>query len=700
MSFVVTLGSTSISNVRSVQRSGEVAADVWVNTTNNVGRREIQITVDGIIFGQGRNSIRGIAQQDTALTNVQTLEDNLRNEGTATLTFGTQTISNVRLVSLETEEFSNNPALFFTANFAAGSDNPFSSTVSIANGAGSTTLSPTPEVTDEFVRQDETITWATQGTSNAKRFTLSGEMVGSTAQINTYRAELISRLTAEATVTLAISSGSYTAKVSDFEIGTPPQIDRTGKIAYAIELFTEKNYALESENLPHTSITWAGINFDVTSSYSSNIGRSKVSGAYQIESETLSISGEIYFSSFSAAESFIATVKQATVVPNTQTSLTGKTLTVSSVSVGEPEREGRDTSGNQRYRLSVSLSMEWVIDLDDSCVSRNENFFGLDWFCINSKNTGGSVNFCGLKTQDTLSLNGIVDTIPDVDIGSSHSVNGKTYYVTSVGMSGRDKQGRYQISVSARTLDTFETATQFLAVTLPSGEILEELSSKNKSTSYKYNSSDGYRTTSVTMSISGFAYVGNGNADSFYNLIDAASQASGIQLNQFRITNVGIGAKETFIDENNCNIGHRQSISASYVLNFEPDGNASGSPDENADATIVEEESVDIQEITNKYTQIQIPGGDLTFKKTGLNPGKVTITKNRRRVGGNATIAFAYPDEPPTPLGPEELFVSDEKLASTGSTRRRVKEFTILKGKVGELPASPGSIVTVIVGGT
>lgn len=693
MSISVTFGSTSLPSVRSVQKSNKLLTDIWNDNTNNKSVQSRELVIDGIVFHQ--NYAHGPGAIKNAFNSYNTLEAALRAEGLATLTFGGVAFTNTRLASINFEKYSNNPAIFYTATFATDLSNSFAETVTLQDGSGTTTFNPIPSVEDEFVRQDPTITWSTQTSSAAKRIRLKGRFRGTSAEISTYEDEIKSRCTTDPTITLTIPTGIFTVKCQSFKFSTPEQVNETGAKEYDLEFFTEKNYSIESENLPNTPVTYGSILFSVLKSYSSQIGRINNNGVYEIDSETLNVSGEIYFSSFAAAEAYRANIASSPNTPDTITSITGKTLNAISSNYSAPIREGRDTSGNQRYVLSCSLSFEWEPRVQDINVSYSENIFGITWFTIASKNYGGTVDFCGLKTQDTLSVSGKVSSIPSISVGNSYTVDGKLYYVTGVSYNGRDKQGRYDLTVSGRTLDTLEQAIAFLAVALPvSGQVLNEMTSYNKSATYKYNSLNGYRITSVNVSISGNMFVGNGDANGLLTMINEFSQFRGGNLREFRVTNISVGNKQSFVDPSNCQIGFKQSVSVSYTINFEPDGNTSGS--RNKDATIIEDEAVEIQQIRNKYTQIQIPGGSLIFKKTGLEPGKVKFSVTRRRVGGNGTIFFDYPDYPSAPSGPSEMFLSDSRQSATSTTRKSEVEYTVIKGTVSAITPSSGKIVSEI----
>ena len=632
MSFSVIHGGTTLPNVSSIQRGAEISGDVWTDTSTEEGKIEREIIVEGIIFGTGRSAIRGADNQATAITTYGTLETDLQAEGSTDLVLnGAITINNVRLVNIEMEKFTNNPALRYTVTFRTDQTNPFSETVTLQNSNGTTTFDPIPQVTEQLLRQDPTIAFTTQGIKANAKISIKGRFQGTVAQVGAVEDEIIARCTDFDTMTLTIPSGQYTVKCLSYTITTPSETESLAVKEYDLEFIAEKNYSIESENLPHTPVTWGGISLDVTTSYGSSIGYINDGGTYRIVSESLNVTGEKHYDSFSAAESGASTVRStANITPNTMTSLSGKPLVVTGVNVGVVNREGRSTGGAQRYTIEISITMEWIPQEADLCVGANENLFGIDFLCVTSKNYGGTLDTCGLKTQDTLSVSGVTTSLPGVEIGSAHTINGKTYHLTSLNINGQDEAGRYNISANGQTLDTVEQARHFLQVTLPSGGFLDEFTSKTRSATYKYSSTNAYRVTSVTLSFSGSKFVGSGNADSFLDLIDVVSQQSGLQLNEYRVTSVNVGGKEPFVNQQSCTIGQKQSISISYVLNFEADGNGGSGNNASDDATIIEDESIEISEIRNKYQQIQIPGGALIFKKTGLTPGEIKLSITRR----------------------------------------------------------------------
>lgn len=697
MGFTAVFGSTTLPNVRSVARGAEVSLEAWVNTTDSPGLKKREFTVQGIIFNVNRIPIRGPEAQEAVLTTYGTLEAALIAEGSATLTLNSGiTISGCRVQAVNIDELSNNPALFYTVTFVADNVNPFAETVTLTDDDGTTTFDPIPQVTDEWIRQDGTIDWTTQVITSAKKITISGVFQGTVAQLSDIEDEIKERCTTYATQTLVIPSGSYTVLCAEFSFETPAETDSETVKKYTLEFITEKNYSIESENLPHTLATWGGISLDITNGYNSTIQRINDAGTYRIESETLSISGEKHYSSFAAAEAGRVTIATtANITPNTHSSFSGKALVVTGATVSEVQREGRSTAGAQKYIIQVSLNMAWVPPEGDACVGTDENIFGVNFLCVSSKNYGGTLDPCGLKTQDTLSVSGITVSLPGIEIGSQHTVSGKTYWVTSLNIGSKDPNGRYQVSASGRTIDTVDQAREFIQVFLPSGGFFDEMTSRSKSASYKYSINDaGYKVTSVTMNIAGNKFVGSGTADSFLDLLDHLTQQKGIDKLELRVTSVNIGKKEPFVDHVGCTLGFKQSVSIAYTMNFEV-GGSSGSQQGGEDTQIIEDESVEIKQITNKYTQIQIPGGSLNFKKTGLNPGSVKITTTRRRVGGNATIFFGYPDPHGAPIA-EEFFSTNDMLSATSTTRKRVQEWTVIKGTIGSITPGTGTIILTI----
>jgi len=695
MGLTVTFGSVTLPNVRSIQKGSTVSTTVWNDQTLNKGLLLREITVDGLIFTTNRAiSNAGIV---SAISAYDALESSLRSVGNSSLVIGSlSSISDCRVSQVNFDQYPGNPVLFYTVKFLTTVTNPFAETVTLTDSGGTTTFDPIPQITDQFVRQDGVIAWDSQGTSAAKQIRLRGRFTGTVVQLGSTEDEIKARLTTYPTMTLVIPSGTYTVKCQSFTFTTPDSTSRDDIKDYEIELFTEKNYTLESENLPNTPVTIAGVTFTVLESYASSISRVNNNGVYEIETEELNISGQVHFASFAAAEAYASAIASVTLVPNTLLSVSGKSLVATSINIGTPKREGRLTTGAQKYIVTISISLQWIISLQDKALSSSESIFGVNWFTISSKGYGGNVNVCGLKTQDTLNISGKVSSIPAIEVGNSYSYNGKQYYLTGVNFGSRDNQGRYDLSVTGRTLDTFEQAEEFLTYILPvSGQFINELTSFSKSVNYKYTSTVGYKATSVTINISGFIYVGSGSANGVLNMINEFSQFTGGGLNSYRVTSVSVGNKQKFIDLVGCAIGQKQSVTVGYIINFEPDGNSSGRKPA-TEAKIIEEQSVEIQQILNKYTQIQIPGGALYFKKTGLIPGKVTIKITRRRVGGSATQSFDYPPIPGPPGGPEEMFLSDSKQSSTGTTRSSSAEYTVIKGTVNAVAASGGTVVGTI----
>lgn len=675
MAFTITFGSQTINGVKSVTSSVTTPPERIADTSSN-GRQlqKREFTVKGLIKVLDHSTMtRSIP---TALSTLRSLEDNLRNEGLATLTVpGYGTMSNTRLASVKTDEYANNPIIAYTLVFLSDTLNASVASVTLGDGSTTHSFTPYPEVSDSLDRQDPTITFASQTTTKNRSFGLKGYLTGTAAQILSKKTELEGICAgATDTLTLTTNRGAFSVKCFKLSFKDPLQTDVDTSVEYDIALVQEQNYSLENNNLSHTPLTFGDIQFSIVSSYSHNIDYENRNGTYIIVKETLSVSGLIEFSTFAAAESYQSNFKSQVSTPRTITSTTGNTLVVTSASYSDPKREGRTTAGAQKFILSGNFNAQTIKSENDLNVSNNETYFGIAFALVGNKSYTGNLNVRGIKTQDSLSVSGVCSNIPVVSVGNFDG----TYYLTNLSIDGRDDQGRYRVSASGRTLDTFETLESFLSDTFQGLIFFDEITSHQRSASFRYEQTE-YKQTSYTESISGNIFLLSSSQDArstVLPLIETASQK--IQsLSTFRITNVSVGGREKFVKAATGESLFKQSVSISGTRNFVPDASSGGSG-----PTIVEESNYEIKYITNEYTQITIPGGPLIFKKTGIQPGEIVKTNTRRRQGGSISDTIDAPPVPDSSGVPSNSVDLGVKRSGSASSKTVTRKWIVLEGSI------------------
>ena len=438
MSFTVTFGSTTLTGVKSVAPGVTLNPERVDGGSGYLSESRREINIRGLLFVKNHGGTR----QGT-LSALKTFEDALRAEGTASLIVpGYGTFTDSRVTAINVTEFSNGPILEYDVVVITKATNIHTDTATqIAGDNYTLTFDLLPAIDDSWSRQDPNIAVAVQTLSNSRTWNIRGTFGGSAAELATFRT-LVENTASDTNLQLTTATGAYSVKIDNFRFGTPSIVEIDGSVEYEIQVVAEDDFSLENHNLSHTGGTYAGVAFDVITGYSHNIGYQNIGGNYQILSETLNIAGDIWFTSFAAAEAYQANFNTAVETALTYLSATGNTLVVTSQNYSEPTREGRNTDGSQRYSISGTLSFTWSQDQQDLAVTSGETVFGIVWDIISSKSYGGNIDVCGNKTSDTLSISGKTSSLPTVSVGSFDG----TYYLTNLSIDGRDPDGLYKVS--------------------------------------------------------------------------------------------------------------------------------------------------------------------------------------------------------------------------------------------------------------
>lgn len=682
MSFKVTFGNIVVQGVRSVAPSTTLPID-RVATTSGKQYQQRQISISGFfpVLRKATPDLGG------ALEKVKELEDDLRNEGSATLSIpGYGNVDDARLTAVSYDELANGPVISFALTFAADTKNVHrDKQIALSSTSYNLNFTTLPELSDSWELQDPTIAASSQSMTKNRTFQIRGTFGGANGDIPAFRDNLENVLT-DTALLLTTERGAFSVTVLDYSFSSPPEIDQDSSLTYEMTFVLEENFSLENHNLSHSGGTFGDVTFDIVTGFNHSIEYQQVGGNYEVVGENISVNGIVEFSTFAAAEAYQAQFKSSVDSPKSITSTTGNSLTIVSTDYSEPSREGRDTSGNQKYNLSGSINAQLLFDKHNVVVSSDETLLGIMWDLINSKNYGGTLNVVGQKTSDTISVSGKTATIPTVLVGNFDG----TYYLTNFSIDGRDTDGRYNINASGRTLDTFELLEQFITDTFNGTVLVNEVTSHQRSTTYRFKLGE-YEQTSWSETMSGSIHLGSPTQDArdtVLPLIETATAATK-QLSDFRITNVSVGAKEPVVIKGTKQTIFKQSITLSGTRNFTPDASSGGG----GGVSIVEESTFEVQQISNRYNQITIPGGPLIFKKTGLNPGRVTKTNTRRRVGGDATDSI---DAPPAPdeggLSGLEIIDLGIKRSGSSTNKSAKRTWTILEGNVPtNLPSTYGT---------
>lgn len=659
----VSIGNISLANVKHVQPGTSLARDSFVNAAG-AGAPAQSIEIRGFILGTP-NSL--LAQKTSLEASLVALgETDLVVESLGTIPG--------RVEAVRWEAYTTGPLWVYTITFGSrAKSNPFAGTVSI----GSLALdNPTPYVTEEYrvVSDDDKM-----DTVHSRVFRLQGRFMGTPSDIEDFLDDLQDAVTTPPTgyFTLTTPMGTFQARARDLQIQRPDQTDTQRPVTYSLALETRADYSLEQFNLPHEQVAVGGITWDVVGSFNHSVSRVRkgTTNAYVVKDESINWSLKKYFASVASADAFKPSIDELVKQRNTMTSPTGILLECRSVSYSQVARDGYDAVGERRYALTVSVAFS-------KPTGGRENpgglALGINWYEIASDSRGITVDESGGLRSRTRSVSGRVSGLPaDSFLGSAILEGAHTYYVTGINIGKIDEDGFWEMSVSARTLDSADECAGFINEIF-AGIHFNDLTSKSRSVSMSQIGDTGqYEATSLSESASG--YVWSGDWTSILNLVNLQATFWGAP----KITNVSIGKKEAFSIPGTLECTYRQSVSVQRTTNYAatkpPEDPAVEDPAEKKfdknQPDVKEEVTTEFRKQTDRFSVITIPGGDIVYKKVGVNPAGARIRVQRTARNFHVFNSMSPPPAPGTPGNVPDSIEESDVSGEQGLSKYREKSW-------------------------
>lgn len=659
----VTLGGIPLVNVKHVQPGTSLARDAFINAAG-AGAPAQTVEIRGFILGTPNSLLAQKTAMETSL--VALGECDLVVESLGTIPG--------RVEAVRWEAYTTGPLWVYTISFGPRSKgNPFSGAVAV----GALTLNnPTPYVTEEFrtVSDDDKM-----DTVHSRVFRLQGRFMGTPAGIETFLGSLRDAVTTPATgyFTLTTPMGTFQARAKDLQIQRPEQIDTQRPVTYSVTLETRADYTLESFNLPHQQVNVGGIIWDAVGSFNHSVTRVRkgTSNIYVLKDESINWSLKKYFDSVQNADAFKPSIDELVKQRNTMTSPTGVILECRSVSYSQVARDGYDVVGGRRYALTVSVAFS-------KPTGGRENpgglALGISWYEIESDSRGITVDESGGLRSRTRNVSGRVSGLPaDSFLGSAILEGDHTYYITGVNFGKIDDDGLWAMSVSARTLDSADECAGFIDEIF-SGVHFNDLTSKSRSVSMsQIGDTSKYEATSLSESASGYVWGGDWNA--LLNLVNLQATFYGAP----KITNVSIGKKEAWSLPGTKECTYRQSVSVQRTTNYAP--TPPPAPEDVPDPAekkfdknqpdVKEEITTEFRRQTDRYSVITIPGGDIVYKKVGVNPAGARIRVQRTARNFHVFNSMAAPPAPGTPGNVPDSIEESDVSGEQGLSKYREKSW-------------------------
>lgn len=652
----VLIGNVPLPYVQHVQKSAGWARDAYV-TGAGKGVQEDTYDIRGYILGSGT----------TFFTQQKTLEDALAALGETTVTIGALTPFDGRVSAIEWEPYHCGPLLIYTIKvIPKAKSNPFAGLIEI----GTLILdNPTPALTEQYrvVSEDEKMS-----ATFSRIFRIQGRFMGTPTEVQNFIEDLEQEVTGSPDGYFAFTTpmGAYEAKAREFNVERPEQIETAKAVTYQITVETRADYSLEFFNLPHDGLNIGGLGFDVLNSFSHSVDRvRKGTGAtFKVTGESITWSVKKYFTSVDEADTFKPNFEALVNNRNVMNSPTGAVLECKSVSYNVVSRDGHYTDGSRRYSITVSITFSKPSNEREN---PGGTAFGVIFDEITSDSRGVSIDEHGGITNRNRNVSGKVTSLPASNLlGSSVSEADGTYYVTGVNIGKLDDDGRWEISISGRTLDSEEQCASFIEQFF-SGVHLRDVTNQTRSVSQQFvEHTNSFETTSLSETISGYVW-----GQSAQGLLDLVTLAAGAY-NAAKITNVSIGKEEPFTDPATKACTFKQNVSMTRVTNYattpdpeeeeeEEEENQGFDPDQ---PDVKEETTISFSAQTDRFTVITVPGGNIIYKKIGVNPA--TAQTRVARTAKNFTIfnGMAAPGKP-SPNGVAQPIETRDEQGEQGLTK-------------------------------
>lgn len=719
--------SISLKYVRNIEWSSDLQNDVLVNSSTRVGKKVRKITINGFV---NKSSFK-----NNAIAQSQ-LESDLISVGVGKIRYaGAIDFENVRFTSLRFQEFRGNPICEYTATFETEENN-----VHAHHPIKLDTFSLEPSNGFEYAGVKEII--AVQGPDETinrirkRSITIEGVFVGSTiTEINASQLALENAIKDKQTLTLTISTGSYTVRPRKIEFSAPRIKENTRARSFTIDLETHDDYTKEPYTIGEEAATYAGISIDVVENVDHNTTFERTNTVWRMLTEELTVSGRRYFDNWDDYTAFRDLFRPIPTNTYMFSSASSNVLELVDVTIAKMERDGNSSDTAKRYSAQITLNFRWVKQLEKQNYEVLSTHFGISFYKIGSISfnsstdqygniTSRSVNYSGEVIGLTAlnNLKALVGTIVNFD--STYS----NLFVTSVSVNGVDvvnNQGIeeliYRISISASQLDKASQAIHFIrglfrmdkaggTGTVSAGDTIqfENITNMTKSLSNRWDAQNlKFKITNISISISGEVFDpdnGSGkptNANKMvdlFNRIDALLTAEGNSLGgtplpntiasgevlptniHYLLNNINIGQWQPAIAPENLSGANgskgarywRQTVSVSATAVFDLTSSGNNQPDS------IESRSVSIEKESPKYTQLQVVGFGTVFKRVGTNPEVATVTYQKQFRDALGYVQDDYGDDDVSP--PQNLVgksvVTKESTENRGLVNRHVVEYT------------------------
>lgn len=488
-------------------------------------------------------------------------------------------------------------------------------------------------------------------------------------------------------------SSTTTVRPKGIEFSSPTLRGQNTARKYSIECDTFDDYTKEPYTLGETAATFAGISIDIVESIDNNIDYDKSSdGSETMLSEELQVSGKKYFADYAAYETFRATFNPFPPATYLYTSTSGNVLDLTDITVGKFDRDGNYPNTAKRYSATVNLQFSWKKTIQDLSYEALVNRFGVQWYRIPTITFNAQLDGYGSITARSISLNGSVKGSAALNslkglVGTAISYDAPyvNMYVSSVNVSSVDKVNDsgiavsiYNVSLNASQLDTASQANYFIASlfrmdkaggtgTSYAGNTLqlENVTNYSKSISNKFNYQElKFTVTSISLSISGEVFAPDVNGEpaqprkviELIDKIDALliadrstqsltnpvpnqiEEGEALPINsevQYFLSNISVGNWQAAVapeDLPNFNGSKgarywKQTVSLSATAVFDLSSGGGGS---NTEPDAVESKSIEITEESPRFTQLQVVGFGTVFKRIGTNPGKASVSYEKK----------------------------------------------------------------------
>lgn len=486
-------------------------------------------------------------------------------------------------------------------------------------------------------------------------------------------------------------SSTTTVRPKNIEFSSPTLRGQNTARKYSIECDTFDDYTKEPYILGETAATFAGISIDIVESLDNNVEYDKSSdGAETILSEEMQVGGKKFFTDYAAYESFRSTFNSFPPAAYLYTSTSGNVLDLIDINIGKFERDGNFADTAKRYSATVNLQFSWKKTIQDLNYEALVTRFGVEWYRIPTITFNAQLDGFGSVTARSISLNGSIKGTLALNnlkglVGTiiNYEAPYENLYVSSVNISSVDRVNDngvaisiYNVSVSASQLDAASQANYFISSLFrmdKAGAVgtgyagntlqLENITNYSKSISNRFNYQEfKFTVTSISLSISGEVFAPDSNGRpvqpnkviELIHKIDAlltaerSTQAlanpvpNQIAANeilptnnevQYFLSNISVGNWQPAVAPEdlpnfNGSKGSRywkQTVSLGATAVFDLSSGAS-----NTEPDAVESKSIEITEESPRFTQLQVVGFGTVFKRIGTNPGKASVSYEKK----------------------------------------------------------------------